>query len=324
MSVQGRLILDGHEELVVPEGTLKDYLKTIPNNDGVEVKIWFEPTEKGVPRLIYDQGRLLRDTVTYSNSTHNVPNMTRPVKNLSIKVIHKKHEQDPIARQKRDVQRDETNVADLKKKVEENPKDTRSWYYLGMTYRDRAMWAEAIPCYQKYLELGGWNEERWHARHDMARCLSNLNRLSEAREQLARALDEFPPMAEAYYELGMLAYKQSCFYESLLWFEKCCSMEIPNCRLFVNPEVYMYLRWDALAMTYHHLHRWQDAIDAATKALEKSPDTDRLQTNIDHWKKFLESQIVKPVEAPKSELRPETKSEQKEESLASTMEDLLK
>lgn len=93
-------------------------------------------------------------------------------------------------------------------------------------------------------------------------------------------------MAEAYYYLGDLAYKQQLFCEAQVWLEKCVQMPIPVCRMFVNPSVYLVARYDLLSMVYNHLGQYEDAIEQAEKALEAAKN-ERIENNISSWRRHV-------------------------------------
>jgi hypothetical protein len=100
------------------------------------------------------------------------------------------------------------------------------------------------------------------------------------------AIKEFPPMAEAYYQLGLLAYKQQNHHEAEVWFSKCVTMPMPKCRLFVNPRVYKQSRWDMLSMTYHNLGRYEDALQTGIVALNAAPN-ERIESNVKRWRSLI-------------------------------------
>lgn len=55
----------------------------------------------------------------------------------------------------------ERDIMLLSQDLEKNPKNVRSWFYLANTFRDSGQKEKAIECYEKRIELGGWEEEVW-------------------------------------------------------------------------------------------------------------------------------------------------------------------
>jgi len=281
-----RLILDGHE--VVHGGDKLDKIMESAAEtgcDSVNAVIHFEPDENGIAQTIYSQVRILAPTVRYRNPIHNVPVTGRTFSPKGFIVEHRKKDQSITSKKQRDVQRSDSSIEGLKKKVAENPGEPRSLFYLATAYKENARWQEAIQTYLQYLDVAFWKEERWHARTNLGACYSVTGQKEKAREQFSRALDEFPDMVEAYYYMADMAYKGQKFREAQVWLERCIDMDVPECQLFVNPKVYMVDRYDLLAMVYNHLGEYEKAIETAQMALDVAPNA-RIQNNVEIWSKL--------------------------------------
>jgi len=282
-----RLILDGHEVVHGPENLKKAVEEALSGGcDGASAVIHFEPDAQGIPRRIYRQPRLLAPPVRYNNPIHNVPVIKNLFKAEGLVVEHRKMDQNIGSKVARDAQRSDSSINGLKKKVSENPGEPRALFYLGNAYKENARWRNAIDIYKEHLKVAFWNEERWHSRVNMGVCYRAIGDEVNARDQISRAIDEFPSMVEAYYILADIAYKQQKFREAQVWLERCIGMDIPDCMLFVNPRTYLVDRYDLLAMTYSHLGEHRKAIDIARKALEAAPN-ERIENNISAWVRHL-------------------------------------
>jgi tetratricopeptide (TPR) repeat protein len=284
-----RLILDGHETVKNPENIHKVIEEAeSKNQDGVEVWIHFEPDQYGIPQLMYTQARLLGPNIRYQNSQHNAPMLQKHKKYVSEQFVveHNKQHQNKSAKKARDVQRSKATIEGFEDAVKQNPQDSRSWFYLGNAYKENAKWTLAIEAYKEYLLISKWDEERWHARVNMGTCYSYRGERDNAREQFVKAIEEFPPMAEAYYYMADLAYKQQHYHEAQVWLEHCVKMEMPKCRLFVTPRIYMVDRYDLLSMVYNHLKQYEKAIQMAEKAYETA-EIPRIKNNIEIWSKWI-------------------------------------
>lgn len=282
-----RLTLDGHETVYNPE-TMKEAIEEAVKDgcDGIEVMLNFEPDENGIPSLAYRQGRLFAPSVRYNNPLHNVPVVKKMFSYDEFKIEHRKQDQDIVSKRERDIQRSESTVQGFMNEVSKNPGNSRPWFYLGNACKENAKWEQAIGAYKQCLNISKWNEERWHARINMGTCHSCMGDTINAREQFVMAIEEFPSMAEAYYYLADLAYKQQRYREAQVWSEKCSEMPVPKCKLFVNPRIYLVNRYDQLSMVYHHLGRYEDAIVQAKKALENAPNP-RIDNNIRCWEESI-------------------------------------
>ena len=79
---------------------------------------------------------------------------------------------------------------DIKLLLEGFKQNPDNGFYLAQPYRDAGRIAEAAETYAKRADMGGWDEEAWHARLQQARCLLRPNEGRFIRE------------AEPLYELG--------------------------------------------------------------------------------------------------------------------------
>jgi tetratricopeptide (TPR) repeat protein len=284
-----RLWLDGHEILHNPEGVIAAIEKAKKwGCDGIEAKILFEPDEYGVPNRIYNQGRVFAPSVRFRNPQHNVPVVNKTYFSDAFTVEHRKQDQAPAAKQARDAQRSVATVAGFEKETLENPANSRSWFYLGNAYRENARWLDGVEAYKKCLEVSAWNEERWHARVNLGTCYARLGDPLRARVEFARALEEFPAYAEAYFYLGDMAYKDRNYREAQVWLEKCVQLDMPHSRLFVNPKIYLVDRYDLLSMVYDHLGHYAKAIEFGEKALENTTNP-RIAKNVKIWSDWVVS-----------------------------------
>lgn len=84
-----------------------------------------------------------------------------------------------------------------------------------------------------------------------------------------------------------LAYHRQQFQEALVWLKQCIEMDMPECELFLSPDIYMFYRWDLLSMTYEHLGQPLKAIEAASKILEQGIEAPQVKKNIKAWKDDL-------------------------------------
>ncbi len=283
-----RLVLDGHETIINPEKMERIVEEASEADcDGVEIRMNFEPDDNGIGQTTYLTARLMGPSVRYKNSLHNVAGVRRMYTTERVIVEHRKKDQNIESKQERDVQRSDSNINGFKKKLEENPKDTRSWFYLGNAYKENGMYYDAILAYQEYIELGGWRDERWHAHVNMGTCYARMGNTDEARNCYARAVEQFPAMAEAYYYLADLAYSQKKYREAQVWLEKCIELDMPYTKMFVNPKIYASDRYDKLAMVYQHTGEYAKAIEQAeiAYAATKNP---RILNNITIWKKWID------------------------------------
>lgn len=279
-----RIVLDGHEIVKDAEMFVAEIVEAAAAAvDGVDVRVWFEPADDGIPQTVFESTRAMAPHVRYVNPQHNIAKISSRRVASDVIIEHRKRDQAVTARAARNVQRSDSNIGGFENAVLKEPSNARAWFYLATAYKENSRYKEAVQAFDECLQHSRWNEERWHARVDKGHCLVFLDRLQDARDSYSMAIDEQRERAEAYYYLGDLAYKQERFGEAAVWLEMCVSMPMPACRLFLNPRVYMVMRHDALSMVYHHLRKYDLAIQQAEIAMTASPNP-RIAKNIKLWR----------------------------------------
>jgi tetratricopeptide (TPR) repeat protein len=284
------LNIDGHERFQEPKHIPSVLEGAITAGcDAVEVTMYWEPDTNGIPQSSHKNIKIMAPGVKYFNSIHNYPKASNVLQAHQIIVEHLRQEQDKESAAERKTQRKSANIEGFTKKLKEDPTNARSWFYLGVAYKESGLFQKALRPFFKCLEFSKWREEKWHCRYNLGLCYSYLNKIEKAREQFVLAINEYPAMAEAYHYLGDLAYKQKNYHEAVVWLERCIQLDVPQCKLFVNLRVYLVDRYDQLSMAYNHLHQFGRAIQYAKKALDAGPN-ERIETNIRVWRNEIKLQ----------------------------------
>ncbi len=86
------------------------------------------------------------------------------------------------------------------KMVAENP-TPRAIFYLARTYFDLGRFEEAIETYSRRVNMGGWEEEAWHAQYMMGVAQIRLARFAEGRNTLLAAYLRRPTRAEPLHAI---------------------------------------------------------------------------------------------------------------------------
>lgn len=131
----------------------------------------------------------------------------------------------------------------------DDPDNARTVFYLARTYDDMGRPAEAAKWYDRRVQLGGWEEERWYAQWRHGACLLAMDRTDEACGVLWRSFGERPWRAEPLSTLAA-HYRVNALWR-LCW--ETCEVARRSCgvlpgrpgrtvsdRLFVHSDVY---RW---------------------------------------------------------------------------------
>lgn len=95
----------------------------------------------------------------------------------------------------------------------------RAVFYLARTYFDLARWQEAIAMYERRVQMGGWEEEAWHAMYMKGVAQIRNAQFLEGRLTLLTAYLRRPTRAEPLRAI-------------------CLSMNPPDDLLFIEPDAY--------------------------------------------------------------------------------------
>ncbi len=169
----------------------------------------------------------------------------------------------------------------LELSVEEDPTDDRNMHYLGREYMYYGRWNEAIDTLIKHLNLptATWKDERCASMRFIARCYQKLNRFDEAKMWLDKAIQEAPYLRDPYVERAILEYNQKNWFEV----EKYCkeALKIVNHQKTYINEVFSWDHtiFDLLSICKFYQHNLEEALEYSNKALEISPNDERLIEN---------------------------------------------
>ncbi len=179
----------------------------------------------------------------------------------------------------------------LELSVKETPEDDRNMHYLGREYMFYGRWNDCIDTLIKHLNLptAKWKDERCASMRFISRCYINLKRYDEARMWLNKAIKEAPHLRDPYIEMALLESTFSNWDEV----EKCCleALKIDKyAKTYINePFSWDHTIYDLLSLSYHFKGNNKLALEYVNKALEISPDDERMINN----KKIFEEKIKK-------------------------------
>ena len=169
----------------------------------------------------------------------------------------------------------------LELSVQECPDDDRNMHYLGREYMYYGRWNESIDTLIKHLNMKNatWKDERCASMRFISRCYKNLKRYDEAKMWLDRAIDEAPYLRDPYVEMALLQYH----LENWDLIEKNCleALKIEkSTKSYINePFSWDHTIYDLLSLSYYYRGKYDLAFDNVNKALEISPDDERLKNN---------------------------------------------
>ena len=121
----------------------------------------------------------------------------------------------------------------------EHPNDGRSLFYLAQTYRDAGAHAKAIDLYRRRIDAGGWDEEIWYARYQIALAFKSLGNEPEFVTNALIAFNARPSRAEPLHALARYFREKKDQQQSAwLFAEAGAKLPYPGDMLFVDRWMY--------------------------------------------------------------------------------------
>jgi len=77
----------------------------------------------------------------------------------------------------------------------------RYYFYLANSYLDNGNPEQAIKCYQKRIEMGGWQQEVWYSYYRIGIAYKNMGKMADAINSWLEAYQYFPKRIENLYEM---------------------------------------------------------------------------------------------------------------------------
>ncbi len=263
------------------EVLLPGWRKTLEN-------IW----DKNTTRLAYNYNWLIEDDIPKVNfytekiHTRNDYTWTHPVhevlKYIGSKTEVKKTTDSITLNHYPDNTKSRSNYLPLLElSVLEDPMDDRNMHYLGREYMYYGMWNKSIDTLIKHLKLPSakWRDERCASMRFIARDYQELGRIDEARMWLKKAIDEAPYLRDPYVEMALLEYKENNLKEVKEYCFKALKITTHE-KTYINEiSSWDHTIYDLLSICYFYENRINDAIYYIDKALEISPNNERLLKN---------------------------------------------
>lgn len=170
----------------------------------------------------------------------------------------------------------------LELSVKEAPEDDRNMHYLGREYMFYGRYTEAIDTLMKHLGLKTalWKDERSASMRYIARCYKALNLPSEAENWLLRACSEAPHLREPLMDTAVFFYERKNWYGVLFFCLKALEITERTDTYITDSSVWGEKPYDLLSLAFYYTGDIENAVKYAKKALEISPENERIKGNL--------------------------------------------
>ena len=172
----------------------------------------------------------------------------------------------------------ERNLKILEKERIKNPKEPRTLFYLGRTYFASGQFEKAIEVLVEYLDLSGWDEERYEATLLIGQVYSKNNQLDDALTWYNQALLEKEVYPDAYIYKGMCYLQKEEYQKAIANFENAQTKQKPDANTYYNPMLYARDLIGAMAVCYMNLGQFEKALAYAEHCLKVDKDNEEMKT----------------------------------------------
>ncbi len=183
------------------------------------------------------------------------------------------------------------NVKLLKAALKEDPKNARHMFYLAESYRDAGEKGKALECYQKRIDMGGWEEEIFWSKLQIAHLLRRIGLPSTlAAECYMHAFSYRPHRPESIYYLAEL-YNQEKKYElayHYLKMKESVPRPFQKDALFNEDWIEEYGLLFQLSICAYYTNHYQESLDVCNTLLS-------IPHLPEEWRKQVENNRAFPI-----------------------------
>ena len=144
---------------------------------------------------------------------------------------------------------------------------TRYLFYLAQSYRDADQLCLAIAWYQKRVDKGGWNEEVWCSKFEIAKLYERLGDYENAKLSYLDAFEYRPTRAESLHGLGKMCNLRRDFHQAYLYLRFASTIAYTQDELFVAKSVYDYEIAFELSISAYWLGNYHHCIELCNQLI---------------------------------------------------------
>lgn len=158
----------------------------------------------------------------------------------------------------------------LEEALAKDPDNTRYVFYLAQSYRDAGEHEKSLQWYTKRIEMGGWDQEVYWSKLQVARLQESLKQSPETvLASFHEAFQYRPSRAEPLYSLANYSRMKSDFATAYLIASVGCNIPISNDVLFVERAVYDWGLPLELSVAAYWIGKYDECEKVSLKILEK-------------------------------------------------------
>jgi glycosyltransferase involved in cell wall biosynthesis len=155
----------------------------------------------------------------------------------------------------------ERDVQLLTRGIEDEPDNSRYYFYLAQSYRDLGRCEDALTWYQRRIPMGGWDEELWYARYQVARMMHRLGRdWPVVQNHYLAAYESRPWRLEPLVHIARYYREMNQFALGYLFSRAIVGAPYPEDILFLERNVYEYELPMEYAICCYWLGKHEEAI----------------------------------------------------------------
>lgn len=235
-----------------------------------------------------------RDAFKWRSPVHEVLNPERPGTHMfqsdQVRIVHRRRASGKPSEPGRNLRILKAHYA----KVGES--DIRLLYYLGLEYGNAGDLGNAFRFHKRYVELSGWDDEKFLACLKIAEHYQSLGQYDDAVQWALKCLIVREGWAEAYFSLSKSFYfmaqrggpdERRNWERSVHYARLGLSMPPTKTILFINPLERSYEIHKFLNLALNKIGDVQGALDSANEALKTRPDDEGLRGNARLYEDFL-------------------------------------
>ena len=162
------------------------------------------------------------------------------------------------------------DAAILSRALKSDPNNTRYQFYLAQSWRDAEEIGFAIKHYNKRIKMGGWSEEIFWSKYQVAILKSRRgDAWSECMAQYLDAYEHTPTRAEPLYQIGMHYQLAEAWDMAWLFLSRASQMQAPNdSLLFVDHSVYQYRAPLEAGVAAYYLRMFEQASELNQRVID--------------------------------------------------------